>query len=120
MWDGDRVVGHEVRREPEYSPLDVRMLLAQLVWERSLDENGIPFDEATDPQAAKRDGEFFFRAGIPVENPQTHVVSNAPLINYATKAREDALDALRKAEPEGNLNGMFFPVVKVLRASERR
>ena len=109
------VVGHVVHREPEWSPADYDLLAAEDAWERSLDPNGIPMDEATDAQAGERDGAFFFRAGVRTVNPETKSVHYAPVTNYAEKARLDAEDAFKKDFPDSSMNGAYFHVEKVSR-----
>jgi hypothetical protein len=112
VYEGDRLVGAEVTREPEWSTRDLEMVEVQDAWERSLDENGVPFDEATDPNIR-------WRAGVPVVEPDTGKTLYASRINYVTKAKLDAMDALRKEHPDENLNGRFFTVEKV-ESSERK
>lgn len=117
VYEGDRVVGSVQYREPEWSTGQVDLMLAQSAWERELDENGIPIGEATNPEASKRGGEFYFRAGVRTENPETHEVVYAPLTNFATKARKDAEDAYKDTYPDASLNGMYWPVTKVERSA---
>lgn len=87
-------------------------MLGVEAYDRSLDPNGIPFDQATDPLNSpdNPDGTGYFQAGVPVTDPDG-VTTFAPLINLAEKAKLDRMDAYRKAVGEdGNVNGVFFPV----------
>lgn len=107
MREGNRVVGHVVHREPEYSRDDVRLLVAQMMWERSLGPHGYPLDEATsaDADPDNHDAKFRFTVGDPVRD-------------FAEKAQKDAEDAYRKQWPDANMNGLVFQVKKESRPTK--
>ncbi len=90
-------------------------MLAQMVWEQSLDANGIPLDDALQGNPDDRSGDWFWRAGVRVVDPETKKVLYAPDVNYAEKVKQDALDRLRQSNPEANLNGLFFRLERVER-----
>lgn len=117
MYEGDRVIGAETLREAEWSTEDREVVLAQYLWEQELNDHGIPLEDAISLEADPDNGEgsYMFRAGVPVEHPETHEVSYAPVVDYAKKAALDAEDAYKEANPGANMNGRFFPVMKVSR-----
>lgn len=101
-----------VDREPEWTPDQVSLILGVEAYGRMLGQHGHPMDEATseDHNPDNPHGSSYYRAGIPVTDPDG-VTTYAPIIDYATKAEADAMDAYRKAAGEnGNVNGVFFPV----------
>ena len=102
------VVGHEVTREPEWSPLDVRLVLAEFLWEKSLNPLGIPIDEATSDEAREDnyEGAYYYRRG------------ESPVIDWSMKQSLDWEAAYKTKFPSANLNGYIFPVTKTLRAKQ--
>jgi hypothetical protein len=81
------------------------MVMAQMLWEQSLNPLGFPIDEATSDEAREDNYEsgFYYRR------------AEAPVIDWAMKKSKDWEDAYRKDHPDWDTNGLMFPVVKVSR-----
>lgn len=90
-YDGDRLVRSVTVREPEWSMYDVAVLLASR--RRAVGPHGIPVAEATDPA-----------------NREAFAGYEMPVVDYATKALEDARDRYYKAWPDANRNGHMWGV----------
>lgn len=98
-YDGDRLVRSVSVSEPVWSPEDVALLVASKQYERSLDENGVPISESTDPV-----NQFRFKG------------PEKPLTNWATKTRDDLRDAYYKKydtkDAPVNRNGHLWTVTR--------
>lgn len=77
--------------EAEWAPEDVALLLASRQHQNEIGAHGVPMSEATDPA-----NQFAFTAGR--------------VMDWAEKARLDAIDELREKNPKASLNGLIFPV----------
>lgn len=112
-YDGSgRVVSVRVEREPEWTPDQVALVMGVEEYERSLGRHGQPMDEAmsSDSDPSNRNGARIYRAGVPVVTPEGNVIY-APLVDYAQRAQDDAMESYRKAAGESaNLSGLVFPV----------
>lgn len=75
--------------------------------------------DATSPDAdpSDPDSTWKFVAGIPVLDPEGRTV-RAPVRDFAEQARLDALDRLRKHDPDP-MNGVIMPVFRVPRAKRK-
>lgn len=101
VYEGDRVVGAEYVTEPEWSQADLRMVLEQDRWERSLNRNGIPLDEATSSEA----------------NPNNyggshHYVVGDPMVDWSERARLDAEAKYQAEHPDDKMHGLIFQPVR--------
>lgn len=105
--EGNRVVGHVVTREPEWSPQDVRLVLAQYEWERSLGSHGIPLDEAMSNEANPNN----YKGGFYFETPP-------PLVDWAEKSRRSAEKKYREEHPGDDMDGLVFQPVKRSRTQQ--
>lgn len=97
---------------------DIDAGVALVAWEADLGPHGQPLSESISPDADPKNshGQYFYRAGLPIVDPETGATVYAPEVDYAEKARRDAEDAYRKTlGPNQTMNGLFFPVVKVPR-----
>lgn len=106
-----------VDRDPEWTPDQVALVRGVEAYERSLDPNGYPIEVATsyDNNPNNPDGTGYFRAGLPVTDPDG-VTTWGPVLNLAEKARLDRMDEYRESLGENaNVNGISFPVVLVPR-----
>lgn len=86
-------------------------------YDRMLGRHGQPMDEAMSPDSdpSNREGVRVYKAGVPVVTPEGDVIY-APLVDYAQRAQDDAMENYRKSAGEGaNLSGLVFPVEAIER-----
>lgn len=97
--DAGRLIRSVSVSEPEWSPDDVALLVASKILGREIGSHGFPMSEAMDPA-----NQFGF------SGPQ------APLVDFAEKARLDAQDAFYKQHDKKdhpvNRNGHIWGVTK--------
>lgn len=112
-YDGSgRVVSVRVERESEWTPEQVALVMGVEEYERSLGRHGQPMDEAMSPDSdpSNRNGARIYKAGVPTVTPEGKVIY-APLVDYAQRAQDDAMEAYKKSAGESaNLSGLVFPV----------
>lgn len=87
-------------------------MLGVQAYERSLGPHGQPMDEAlsSDSDPSNRNGARVYKAGVPVVTPEGNV-TRAPVVDWAQRAQDDAMEAYKKTAGEGaNLSGLVFPV----------
>lgn len=85
---------------------DVALLHAARAIDAETSPNGYKWADEVSPEAdpSKRGGSFRFA-----------VAGGLPVTNYAEKARLDAADAYKEANPKANMNGLVWHVEKVPR-----
>ncbi|MDR6172652.1 hypothetical protein [Curtobacterium sp. SORGH_AS_0776] len=101
-----------VERESEWTPAQLALVLGVEAFRRSLGPHGQPMDEAMSPDSdpSNRNGVRMYRAGVPVVTPEGNTIY-APLVDYAQRTQDDAMEAYKKSAGEGaNLSGLVFPV----------
>lgn len=106
------------RREAEFDREQYLLLVASDELESDVGPHGHPMTEATSGEADPNnpDGAWFYRAGVPRPDRDGSTIY-VPLIDYASKAREDAEDAFRASlgKDQKMPNGLVFPVTRVRR-----
>lgn len=102
QFDGDRLIGHVVTREPEFTPEDLALLLAfQRAENAPRGPHGHLLSEAMDPAANPSvEGGFHYEAALPTTD-------------WAEKALKDAQDAYYKKYKDANRNGHSWAVRRV-------
>jgi hypothetical protein len=91
VYEGANHVGTIVTREAEFNDQDIALLLAHREIRADMGSHGIPLSEALDPK-----NQFAFTTGR--------------VMDWAEKARLDAIDQFRKDFPDADMHGLFFPV----------
>lgn len=91
-------------REPEWDEDQLAMMLEWQRREHDRGPHGHPLSESTSPLANPSSWDS-----------QWTYVADLPVTDYAEKARQDAIDRIKKQYPDGNLNGLIFPVRRVER-----
>lgn len=101
-YEGDRIVSAVTVTDPEWDQLQVDYLLALELYEADLGPHGFHMAEATsrDADPANRDRKYRF------------VASEFPTVDFAAKARDDAMDKYYKQYPDANRNGHLWSVRK--------
>lgn len=110
--DAGRLVAVRVERESEWTPDQLALALGVEEYDRLLGRHGQPLDEALSPDSdpSNRHGVRFYRAGVRMTTPEG-VTTFGPVVDWAQKAQDDAMDAWRKSAGEGaNPNGLVFPI----------
>lgn len=93
VYEGDRLVRTVSVREPEFTAAETAVLLASRRREFEAGPHGVPMQEATDPA-----NQFAFKG------------KSGPVVDWAEKARLDAQEAWRKANPDANTHGHIWAV----------
>jgi hypothetical protein len=107
-----RIASVRVQKEPEWTPDQVSLILAVEAYEEMVGPHGQPMDEALSAESdpSNRSGKRIYRAGVPTRTPEGNLIY-APIMDWAEKARLDAIDAYKQQVGEtGNTNGLVFPV----------
>lgn len=112
-YDGaGRVVSVRVERESEWTPDQVALVMGVEEYDRMLGRHGQPMDEAMSPESdpSNRNGVRFYKAGVRTVTPEGSVIY-APVVDWAQKAQDDAMEAWRASAGENaNPSGLVFPV----------
>jgi len=105
--------------EPEFGPSDVAWFAALAELEAGEGPHGFLMEDATSPDAdpSDPDSAWKFVAGVSVVSPEGQRL-RAPVIDFAEKARLDALDKLRGHDVD-SMNGVVMPVFRVPRAKRK-
>ena len=98
-YDGDRLVGSVVRREPEWCRADVEALLAHIESGR-VGPHGQPMDEATSPLAD------------PANPNRQWTYKVRPWVDFAARAEERAMRAYREQYGD-QMDGVRFVTERV-------
>lgn len=93
MYDGDRLVGSVTTREPEFTYQDRVAFLAWQSHQRDMGPDGFPLSETTDPA-----------------NQRAYVADKLPTVDWAAKAKGDAMDAYYKQYPDASPHGHLWGV----------
>lgn len=100
---GSRITDRVVTTEPEFDDEQRDLLLASAEYEASLNRNGFPWSEATNPAANPNE----YAGGY-------HYVPDILQTDWSEKTRLDFIDAYRKEHGEkANMNGLIVGVRRV-------